>query len=65
VPYADGTGEIHERTDRDHQTWKAGRQLLAADNLEDDFIGRLEGVVRIGGDIESPLVPLGAWDALK
>lgn len=30
-----------------------------------NFLGRLEGKVRIVGDIESPVVPLEAWDALR
>jgi prevent-host-death family protein len=29
------------------------------------FIGRLEGIFKIVGDIESPIVPLDDWDSLK
>lgn len=47
---------------------KRGRplaKLVAAEKPPDDFIGRLEGVVTIVGDIESPIVPLSDWDALR
>jgi len=30
-------------------------KLVPADNSKDDFIGRLQGVFRVVGDIESPL----------
>jgi prevent-host-death family protein len=30
-------------------------KLVPADDDEDDFIGRLEGVFRIVGDVESPI----------
>ncbi|HXJ95061.1 MAG TPA: type II toxin-antitoxin system Phd/YefM family antitoxin [Terriglobia bacterium] len=45
---------------------KRGRpvaKLVPADVA--DFIGRLEGVVRIAGDIESPIVPPEAWEVLR
>jgi hypothetical protein len=29
---------------------------------KDDFIGRLNGVIKIVGDIESPIVPPEAWE---
>jgi prevent-host-death family protein len=40
-------------------------KLVPADDIGHDFIGRLEGVVRIVGDIESPVVPLDAWKVLR
>ncbi len=40
-------------------------KLVPADDGKDDFIGRLKGVFRVVGDIESPVVPLEDWDALK
>jgi prevent-host-death family protein len=30
-------------------------KLVPADDVKDDFIGRLEGVFRVVGDIESPI----------
>jgi prevent-host-death family protein len=36
-----------------------------ADKSSDDFIGSLEGIITIVGDIESPIVPLEDWDALR
>jgi hypothetical protein len=33
-----------------------------ADEAKPDFIGRLKGVFRIVGDIESPVVPPEAWE---
>jgi prevent-host-death family protein len=47
---------------------KRGRpfaKLVAADKNADDFIGRLEGIIQIVGDIESPVTPLEDWEALK
>ena len=47
---------------------KRGRpvaKLVPVDGGKDDFIGRLEGIVRIVGDIESPVEPPEAWDALR
>jgi prevent-host-death family protein len=35
------------------------------DKKKDDWIGRLNGKMRIVGDIESPLVPLEDWEALR
>jgi len=29
---------------------------------KDDFLGRLNGVIRIVGDIESPVVPIEDWE---
>ncbi len=40
-------------------------KLVPAEKASDDFIGRLEGVFTIVGDIESPIVPWEAWDALR
>jgi prevent-host-death family protein len=40
-------------------------KLVPADDEAKNFIGRLEGIVRIVGDIESPVVPLEAWEVLR
>ena len=40
-------------------------KLVPPEKSSDDFIGRLEGIVTIVGDIESPVVPLEDWDALR
>jgi prevent-host-death family protein len=40
-------------------------KLVPAEKTSDDFIGRLEAVFTIVGDIESPIVPLEDWDALR
>ncbi|MGB6384556.1 MAG: type II toxin-antitoxin system Phd/YefM family antitoxin [Terriglobales bacterium] len=37
-------------------------KLVPAETSKDDFIGRLEGVIRIVGDIESPIEP-GTWES--
>ncbi len=47
---------------------KRGRpvaKLVPADTSPDDFIGRLEGVVRIVGDIQSPVEPPESWEVLR
>lgn len=40
-------------------------KLVPAEKTSDDFIGRLEGVFTIVGDVESPVVSLEDWDALR
>ena len=40
-------------------------KLVPADEPEREFIGRLKGIIKIVGDIESPIVPLEDWDALR
>lgn len=40
-------------------------KLVPAESMERDFIGRLEGKIRITGDIESPIEPTEAWEALR
>jgi len=40
-------------------------KLVPADDVEREFIGRLEGVIRIVGDIESPVEPPEAWEVLR
>ncbi len=47
---------------------KRGRpvaKLVPVDTSSDDFLGRLEGVIRIVGDIESPIEPPESWEALR
>lgn len=47
---------------------KRGRpvaKLVPAESAEQDFIGRLEGRIRITGDIESPIEPAEAWEVLR
>ncbi|MBV8207709.1 MAG: type II toxin-antitoxin system Phd/YefM family antitoxin [Acidobacteria bacterium] len=40
-------------------------KLVPVDRGKDDFLGSLEGIVRIAGDIESPVEPPEAWEALR
>jgi len=47
---------------------KRGRpvaKLVPPDNSADEFIGRLQGVVKVVGDIESPIEPPETWEALR
>jgi prevent-host-death family protein len=47
---------------------KRGRpvaKLVPVDTTRDDFIGRLEGVIKVVGDIESPVEPAQTWEALR
>jgi hypothetical protein len=39
-------------------------KTISANDAKPAFIGRLEGVFRIVGDIESPVVPPEAWECL-
>ncbi len=38
-------------------------KLVPVQEEEDVFIGRLKGVFRVAGDIESPLDPPEAWES--
>jgi prevent-host-death family protein len=40
-------------------------KLIPAEQGPDDFLGRLEGIVKIVGDLESPIQPADAWDVLR
>jgi prevent-host-death family protein len=40
-------------------------KLVPADKRGDDIFGCLKGVFKIVGDIESPVVPLEDWEALR
>jgi antitoxin (DNA-binding transcriptional repressor) of toxin-antitoxin stability system len=40
-------------------------KLVPVDRVPRQFLGRLEGVVRIVGDIESPVEPPEAWNAMR
>jgi prevent-host-death family protein len=40
-------------------------KLVPVDTREDDFIGRLKGVFRVVGDIESPVDPPEAWESAR
>jgi prevent-host-death family protein len=40
-------------------------KLVPAGNQDGEFLGRLEGIIRIVGDIESPVERPEAWDALQ
>jgi prevent-host-death family protein len=47
---------------------KRGRpvaKLVPPDTSLDNFIGRLEGIVRVVGDIESPIEPPDSWEVLR
>ena len=46
---------------------KRGRpvaKLVPADETP-DFLGRLQGIVKIKGDIESPIEPIESWEVLR
>jgi len=40
-------------------------KLVPIEEENDDFLGRLKGVIEIVGDIESPVVPIEDWEALR
>jgi len=39
--------------------------LVPAEDAVRPFLGRLDGVIKITGDIESPVVPAEDWEALR
>jgi prevent-host-death family protein len=40
-------------------------KLVPVDDGKDDFIGRLKGIIKIVGDIESPVLPPEDWEVLR
>ena len=40
-------------------------KLVPADNTSREFLGRLKGVIRIVGDIESPVEAPEVWESLR
>ena len=40
-------------------------KLVPVDTGEDNFIGRLKGVFRVVGDIESPVEPPEVWESMR
>ena len=40
-------------------------KLVPTDKTREELIGRLEGVISITGDVESPIEPLDAWESLR
>jgi prevent-host-death family protein len=47
---------------------KGGRpvaKLVPAEEVPRKFLGRLEGIVKITGDIESAIEPADSWDAVR
>lgn len=40
-------------------------KLVPADKAAPDLIGRLEGIISISGDIESPIEPTEAWESAR
>ncbi|MBZ5492233.1 MAG: hypothetical protein LAO76_14990 [Acidobacteriia bacterium] len=49
-------------------TTKGGRpvaKLVRAEEAPREFLGRLEGIVKITGDIESAIEPADSWDAVR
>jgi prevent-host-death family protein len=47
---------------------KGGRpvaKLVPAEEVPREFLGRLDGIVKIIGNIESPIEPADSWDAAR
>ncbi len=44
---------------------KAVAKLVPVEESPREFLGRLEGAVKIVGDIESPIEPPEAWEILR
>jgi hypothetical protein len=52
---------LDESARADHKPWQS-RRLLVPAGESDEFIGRLKGIIKIIGDIESPVAPPDAWE---
>jgi prevent-host-death family protein len=60
--------DIVQRTKEAVVITKRGRpvaKLVPADETPRQFLGRLEGIVKIVGDIESPIEVTDLWDASR
>lgn len=44
---------------------KVVAKLVPGEEAPREFLGRLEGVVKIVGDVESPIEPPDAWEVLR
>jgi prevent-host-death family protein len=44
---------------------KVVAKLVPGEECHREFLGRLEGIVKIVGDIESPIEPPEAWEVLR
>ena len=40
-------------------------KLVPAEEESREFLGRLEGIIKIVGDIESPIEPAEAWEVMR
>ena len=40
-------------------------KLVPVEDAGEEFLGRLQGIVKIVGDIESPIEPPSAWKVLR
>jgi prevent-host-death family protein len=40
-------------------------KLVPAEEGSNGFLGRLQGIVKILGDIESPIEPIETWESLR
>ena len=60
-----GQGSGDQRSCVDHQGQSPRSQAGSSGRGPREFLGRLEGIVEITGDIESPIEPADAWDAAR
>ena len=44
---------------------KVVAKLVPGEESHREFLGRLEGIVKVVGDIESPIEPPEAWEVLR
>jgi len=44
---------------------RAVAKLVPAEESTPEFLGKLEGIVKVMGDIESPIEPAEAWEATR
>jgi hypothetical protein len=61
----DGRGTPYQETNPHCEAGTAVAKLVPADTSSDEFIGRLERIVKIVGDIESPVESPESWETLR
>ncbi|MBV8809978.1 MAG: hypothetical protein JO033_15005 [Acidobacteriaceae bacterium] len=66
MPAADGQNETPKKgTSPGWETDSRLAKLVPAREAPDEFVGHLQGIVKVIGDIESEVEPAEAWEALR
>ncbi len=56
---------LSTKKDERKSSLRRGQQIAKPRPAEESFIGRLKGVIKVVGDVESPVVPPEAWASAR